>query len=218
MWEDRFSVNLLVASPERISILGRDPPPEAGTDEVLVLAWPFGDLSDVGRVFPRPAEVGVWPGPLERGDLDSEPRLLYIAFRASWLDQPSRAMARFDEGLELLDWEVEPVGEEQILLRLRWRATDSLSTDYNVFAHLVRDGQVVAQDDGTPGGGFYPTSQWRPGDEIVDEHVLYASYDPQRDQIVVGWYEWSSMRHLNITSGEQGQPGQDRLMLQSGTE
>jgi 4-amino-4-deoxy-L-arabinose transferase-like glycosyltransferase len=221
MWEDRHSVNLLVASPERISILGRDPPPEAETHEVLVLAWPFGDLDEVSEVFPRPAEIAVWPGPLERGDLDAEPRLLYIAFRAAQLDtlaEVGPAIAGFEEGIELLDWEVNPAGEEQTLLRLRWRATDPLLTDYNVFAHVVRDDQVIAQDDGTPGRGYYPTTRWKPGDEFVDEHELHASYDPQRDQIVVGWYEWSSMRHLNIISGETGQSGQDRLVLQSPTE
>jgi hypothetical protein len=214
MWEDRFAVNLLVGSPEQTSILGREAPSsEAGTDEVLVLVWPFGDMSGVGRVFPNPAVVRVRPGPLEKGDLDSEPRLLYVAFRASQLEDSSPAAARFEEGIELLGWEVAPGSEGQTQLRLRWRATRPLSTDYHVFAHLVRDGQVIAQADGVPGDGFYPTSWWRPGDEIVDEHSVAASYDPQRDQIVVGWYELGSMRHLDVIWGEQGELGKDRLTL-----
>jgi hypothetical protein len=106
-----------------------------------------------------------------------------------------------------------------------------LSVDYNVFVHLSHgalesgalesdasessaseSGQVVAQDDGAPGAGHYATSLWRPGDEIVDEHIVDASYDPQQDQLVVGWYEWSSMRHLGILD-ENGELGTDRYVL-----
>jgi hypothetical protein len=214
LWEDRFAVNFLVCSPERISILGRDVPPEAKkADDILVLAWPFEDNRGVGQVLPSPAEVRVWPGPLEQGDLDDEARLLYIAVHGSRLERSAPPVARFDEGLELLDWAAEPKGERQTLVRLRWRATQPLTTDYNVFVHLVRGSEIVGQDDGAPGGGLYPTRWWRPGDEIVDEHVVSGLYDPQQDQIVVGWYEWSSMRHLRIVWREQGMPGQERLTL-----
>jgi hypothetical protein len=122
------------------------------------------------------------------------------------------AVARFEEGLELLSWEIEPRGG-QTRIHFRWRATEPLSTDYTVFVHLVRGSEIVGQDDGAPGGGLYPTRWWRPGDEIVDEHVLEGSYDRRQDQIVVGWYEWSTMSHLRVVWREQGEPGQDRLTL-----
>jgi hypothetical protein len=234
MWEARFSVNLLVGSPDRISILGRQPASAPVADEVLVLAWPFGDTSQVHTVLPRPAEISVWPGPMERGDLDLEPRLLYVAYRARAIEaQPAvdgkTAVARFDKGIELLDWEAAPAGEGRTRLRLRWRTTQPLAVDYNVFVHLAssasessasesgasQGGQTKAQDDGTPGAGHYPTRLWRPGDEIVDEHVLAAPYDPQRDQIAVGWYEWRSMQHLHIIWIENGEPGADRYVLRS---
>jgi 4-amino-4-deoxy-L-arabinose transferase-like glycosyltransferase len=214
LWEDRVAVNLLVGSPERTSILGRDAPPQsAQADEVLVLAWPFEDNSGVGRVLPSPAEVRVWPGPLERGDLDAEARLLYVAFYGSRLEDSMPAVARFEEGIELLDWEFELEGEGKTRVRLRWRATQPLSTDYTVFVHLKRDDTVLGQDDVAPGGGHYPTRWWRPGDEIVDEHVVSGSYDPRQDRIVVGWYEWSTMRHLRVVWREQGEPEQERLTL-----
>jgi hypothetical protein len=234
MWEDRFSVNLLVGSPEKLSILGRPAPDAPAEDEVLVLAWPFEDLRQVQEVLPHPAEIAVWPGPLERGDLDAEPRLLYVAYRARALDAPSTAetaaaVVRFEEGIELLDWQIEPAGEGLTRVRLRWRATEPLSTDYTVFVHIVRgasergalesgvseSGQPVAQSDGAPGAGHYATRLWRPGDEILDEHVVSASYDPQQDRIVVGWYEWSSMRHLHIIWEKDGEPGADRYTVRS---
>jgi hypothetical protein len=210
MWEDRLTVNFLVASAERISILGRDPVQEA--DEVLVLAWPHEDMHVVREVFPHPARIEVWRGPLERGDLDAEPQLLYVAFRAARLAEASTAIARFEDGIELLDWALDPMEDDRTRVRLRWRATRSCSTAYTVFVHLVRGDQVVAQDDGTPGGHFYPTTWWEPGDEIIDTHFLDAPYDLDRERVVVGWYELGSMRHLRVL-GEEGNPGRDRLML-----
>jgi hypothetical protein len=193
---------------------------------VLVLAWPFGDLRQIAEVLPHPAEIFVWQGPLERGDLDAEPRLLYVAYQGraiEVLSAPSAmpAIARFEKGIELLGWEAETAGESQTRLRLRWRATERLSTDYNVFVHVRRgtgeSAQTIAQNDGTPGAGYYATSLWRPEDQIVDEHRIAASYDPQHDQIVVGWYEWRSMRHLHIILGENKEPGADRYVLRSST-
>jgi len=216
MWEDRLTVNLLVASPERISILGRDQP--VGADQVLVLAWPHGDMSEVQQVLPRPAQIEVWPGPLERGDLDAEPRLLYVAFRGMQLGQASDpAMARFEQDIELLGWDTAPGNAGQTHLQLRWRATHPLGTDYTVFVHIVRDDQVIAQDDGFPGGGFWPTTWWRPRDEIVDMHLLSTPYDPARDRIMVGWYEWRSMQHLKVLDeagqGPHERPGETGLEL-----
>jgi hypothetical protein len=212
LWEDRHAVNLLVGTPERTSILRRDPPSQAAT-EVLVLAWPFEDNRDIGQVLPTPAEVRTWAGPMERGDLDADPRLLYTAFRGALLQRPTPAMARFEGGIELLGWEHQPVGAGQTQVRLRWRAAQPVYTDYNVFVHLKRGNEVVGQHDGTPGNGLYPTRWWRPGDEIVDEHTIAAEIDPDQDRIVVGWYEWSSMRHLRVVWREQGELGQDRLTL-----
>jgi hypothetical protein len=211
MWEDRFSVNLLVGSPERISILGRDRPLDA--DQVLALAWPYGDMSDVRGVLPRPAQVEVWPGPWERGDLDAEPRLLYAAFRGTRLDATSPAVARFEGGIELLGWDAEPCLEGQTCLRLRWRAAGPLSVDYTVFVHLMGEDRVIAQDDGAPARGYFPTSWWAPGDEIIDERLIAAPYDPRQEQIVVGWYELGSMQHLRVLR-EEGQLGEDRFELQ----
>jgi hypothetical protein len=220
MWEDRLSVNFLVRSPERVSILGRDAPVEA--DQVLVLAWPYGEMSGVRDVFPSPARIEVWPGPMERGDLDLEARLLYVAFGTTRLDDRSPAIARFEQGIELVGWEIEarepearepePGAPGETLLRLRWRATQVLETDYTVFVHMARDGSVFAQDDGMPAHGFYPTSWWRPGDELVDEHTIAARDDSQHVEIWIGLYEWASMRHLRVL-GANGQPGEDRLAL-----
>jgi hypothetical protein len=212
IWEDRFAVNLLLGSPERVSILGRDAPP--GGDAVLALAWPYEDMSAVRRVLPHPARIEVWPGPLERGDLDPEPRLLYVAYRGERMNGASPPpAARFEGGIELVGWEAAHQEVDRTRVRLRWRTAQALSTDYTVFVHLVSDGRVVAQVDSVPGAGYYPTSWWTPGDEIVDEHVLDGPYDPARQVLTVGWYELGSMQHLRVLD-EADQPGADRLTIE----
>ena len=211
LWEDRHATNFLVGSPEQVSILGRDPAVRA--DQVLVLAWPHSDLGNVRAVLPDPARIDIWHGPLERGDLDLEPRLLYVAFRGDTLATASTPLAQFQEGIELLDWRAEDVGGEAPRVDVRWRTLDPLLTDYTVFVHMERDGVIVAQDDRTPGAGYYVTTWWKPGDEISDIHILKAPYNAAQDRIWVGWYEWGSMRHLRVLD-KNGQPGDDRLALQ----
>ena len=211
MWENRIAVNLLVASPDQVSILGRDP--VVAADEVLALVWPYGDMSDVRKVLPTPARVEVWQGPLERGDLEANPRLLYIAFRATKPGDPAPAQVRFEEGIELVNWQAEATSNGQTRLSLHWRASQSLSTDYTVFVHLEHNGQVVDQDDRTPGAGTYATSWWRPGDEILDTHILDVPYDPAHDRFWVGWYELGSMQHLRVLDRD-AQPGETRYALE----
>jgi hypothetical protein len=169
----------------------------------------MSDLREAHQVLPTPAEVTVWPGPLERGDLDAEAALLYVAFRGDRLMRPSETRTRFEAGIELLDWHTEAVEQNNTRLQLRWRTTRPLTKDYTVFVHLERGGTIADQDDRTPGAGYYPTTWWQPGDEIVDTHVLRAQYDPTQDRIWVGWYEPSSMQHLRVLD-ENAQPGGNR--------
>jgi len=211
MWEGRIAVNFLVASPDRVSILDRDPVTEA--NQVLALVWPHGDMSAARDVLPSPAEISVQPGPLERGDLDETPSLLYVAFRGDRLQEISSALARFEAGIELLDWRVDATDDGESTVYLRWRTIRKQAKDYTVFVHLERDGTIIAQDDRAPGAGYYPTTWWKPGDEIADTHVLKVPYDPTRHQIWIGWYEPSSMQHLRVLE-QDSQPGGTRLRLE----
>jgi hypothetical protein len=67
-----------------------------------------------------------------------------------------------------------------------------------VFVHALRDGASVAQHDGDPAGGQYPMSQWRPGDMVIDEHILSGAWDAKRDQVVVGLYRRNTGERLSV--------------------
>jgi hypothetical protein len=96
--------------------------------------------------------------------------------------------------LQLAGAEFAPVwrpGEEHAVT-LTWHAAEAVPTDYTVFLHL-RDaaGQLVAQADGPPLGGWYPTSWWTAGEQVTDEHTfaLPAGITSGEYRLVAGLYD-----------------------------
>jgi hypothetical protein len=105
---------------------------------------------------------------------------------------------------------------ENLTLRLFWQAKTWITTDYTVFVHLVGpDGQIVAQHDQQPLGGFYPTSAWRRGETIVDEYGLSLPPDlPAGEyQVRTGMYILATGERLPVRLSEQ--PDGDFLVLAS---
>ncbi len=79
-----------------------------------------------------------------------------------------------------------------------WYAPQTPDADYVVFVHALREGARVAQHDGDPAGNLYPTSRWRPGDLVLDEHTLSGAWDAQRDQVLVGLYRRDTGQRLSV--------------------
>jgi hypothetical protein len=74
----------------------------------------------------------------------------------------------------LIGYDVEEArGERAVDVTLYWFALRENGSNYKSFVHLLGgDGQVVAQHDGDPGGGYTPTTRWMPGEVIPDRHRL----------------------------------------------
>ena len=49
-------------------------------------------------------------------------------------------------------------------------------------------GVKLAQDDRPPGGDYYPTSLWKPGEVLVDRHVLALDDATEPVTFLVGMY------------------------------
>jgi hypothetical protein len=95
-----------------------------------------------------------------------------------------------------------------LALTLYWQSLAPVDADYVVFVHLVdAGGEIVAQGDGPPLDGVYPTSYWRPGEVLADGHLLAAgpagSY-----RLLVGLYTLPQ---------DQGDPG-SRLPVTAGPD
>src|SRR4030042_2874220 len=90
-----------------------------------------------------------------------------------------------------------------------------MDADYTVFAHLIdAEGQVVAQYDGQPLGGFYPTSFWDVGDVVLDELNLAVgpAVPVGKYELVGGMYLLSTGQRLAVLA-HGGQTVGDRVSL-----
>jgi hypothetical protein len=119
-----------------------------------------------------------------------------------------------------LPWDIER-------LKLYWRALpwdierENPPPDYVVFCHLYdpEKNEIVAQSDGRPLKGVYPTNAWRAGQVIADQIDLPLSKAPAGAyRLAVGMYEANSRDRAVIVTAA-GEPALDgRLVLEERIE
>jgi hypothetical protein len=101
-------------------------------------------------------------------------------------------------GYDLLPAGLAPGGS--VAVTLRWQPAKRLDVDYTTFVQLLNaDGAKIGQSDHRPGGVYYPTSLWRPGETLADVHVLNLASNLGRPPytILVGLYTAApDLRHL----------------------
>jgi 4-amino-4-deoxy-L-arabinose transferase-like glycosyltransferase len=211
LWEVWPQVRFLVAAPEAVSVgLAGEP----RQDPTGLFVWPYDEWQRAWEFLPTPAEVSVEEGPLSQGDLDPEPFTTYLAVFASAPDPSEPLQARFSGGVELLGVAVTPVGPDRLRVRVRWRATAPLAENYTVFFHYLRDGERIAQADGRPAGGRYPTTVWRPGDVVNDDRFITGVGEPLpgRDTVLFGFWNPATGAALTLLD-EAGNPAGDWIVV-----
>jgi hypothetical protein len=101
-------------------------------------------------------------------------------------------------------------------LTLRIRAERSMTADYTVFVHLTdpATGKVVAQYDGQPTGGVYPTSAWAPGDTLLEPYdvPLPPTLAPGSYLVNVGLYDLKTLQRLPIVDSVGGNPSDEATL------
>jgi hypothetical protein len=93
-----------------------------------------------------------------------------------------------------------------LMVNLVWQPLQPLSKDWKVFVHLVdSNDNVLAQFDGQPQSGDYPTSQWIPGELIEDSYpILFpANAPPGPYRVFLGLYDEATSTRLAV-SGDPG--------------
>lgn len=113
----------------------------------------------------------------------------------------STAIGKHDPPVQLVNYELPPAWQAGQVsdFTLEWSVSQSLDKDYQVFVHLRQpdSSENVAQADGPPLDGWYPTSYWEPGEIIEDirSFSLPADIQPGIYQLFVGLY--------NLPTGER---------------
>jgi hypothetical protein len=214
LWEAWPSVRFLVARSPSVKLLPSDQPwPAVGSGPAAIFLWPYADWERVWAMLNNPAEIRVQKGALSQGDRDPEPYTTYLSFTVTPIETRPPALARFQGGVELVGATMGFV-DQGVQLELVWYATARLKDDYTVFVHYQRGGERVAQADGQPAAGHYPTRRWRSGDLVHDDHSITLPYspDPSRDQIIVGLYRPEDGQRLALLDGA-GNPIGDSVVL-----
>ena len=125
--------------------------------------------------------------------------------------------ARLGDRVELLGWAAAPEvlrSGQTLRLWLYWLASRPPDADYTTFVHLYDSaGRLVAQRDGPPGDGAWPTSLWQPGDVVEDvvELQVPSGLPPGEYTLAAGMYDLSTMRRLPLVEGPG--LGDDRVLL-----
>jgi hypothetical protein len=104
---------------------------------------------------------------------------------------------------------------DPLRVALYWHALEAVSLNYKVFVHFLgSDGLLIAQDDSEPVRWTYPTTRWRPGEFIRDEHTLEidASIPPGDYAIEVGLYDPETGDRLSVRIAGEG-PSANRAIL-----
>jgi hypothetical protein len=86
-----------------------------------------------------------------------------------------------------------------VMVTLYWQALRPPRYDYSVFIHVDdAAGHTVAQSDGYPVGGEFPTTHWSFGYAIVDVHHIHMPDAPASGplRIIAGLYRLDTMERL----------------------
>lgn len=95
-------------------------------------------------------------------------------------------------GVEPLAQSLEACIGATTTITVNWRGGDPVTVDYSAFVHIRDDANTpIAQHDGQPRNGSYPTSVWSRGELIPDGHPIAIPDEasPGVYDIVVGLYD-----------------------------
>ena len=119
-------------------------------------------------------------------------------------------------------WELRPVGSlssfalertgDSLRVGLLWRGESPPAwPSYSVFCQLRDGDQVVAQDDGLPADGRYPTYAWRAGEEIADwREIDLMGVEPGEYDLFCGLYDRETGLRVGVVDPQgQAVPGNE---------
>jgi hypothetical protein len=125
----------------------------------------------------------------------------------------------FGEEIELVGYDVSErvTPGDTLRVALYWHALQPVPFDYKVFVHLFApDGQLSAQHDGPPVDWSYPTTRWRPGETIRDEHLLTIDPSVLRGDYVlsIGLYDTATGIRAVVRDVSGNEISEQRVILQ----
>jgi hypothetical protein len=94
-----------------------------------------------------------------------------------------------------------------LITNVTWHPLQPFSDNLKVFVHLVDSNEnILAQFDGQPRAGLYPTSHWIPGEIIKDNYPLPFPTDapPGPYRVFLGLYNETTLERLPVPTDLAG--------------
>ena len=113
---------------------------------------------------------------------------------ATALSQISSAPLRFDNGIQLLQANLQPTrmnSADRALVSIVWQASRAMTTTYRLVIEAFDEhGASLARLDTLPFDGRFATPRWQPGAAYRDTYALPITSSVRAvAQVYVGWYE-----------------------------
>jgi hypothetical protein len=122
---------------------------------------------------------------------------------------PRPLKATFGDAIQLLGYDLTETtlrpGTE-FSVTLFWQGEAPIAASYKVTVQLLSPkGKIVAQDDSVPANWTRPTTGWRPGEVITDEHRLMVDsrVTPGHYALIAALYDEATGQRLPVISGDQ---------------
>ncbi|MFC2015598.1 ArnT family glycosyltransferase [Chloroflexota bacterium] len=174
-------------------------------------AWFVIDEGRFARRYDQAFLQAVWD---EMELVAAEREMLVFRSRAkdapAW-GEPQQRNVDFEDGISLVGYQLQPDSPKpgsDLGVVLHWETRSQPEGTYTVFVHLLdEEGRMVAQSDGEPLEGLYPTARWQPGVGLPDSRVLALPEDlaPGRYPLIAGLYDASSSKRLPLEGGSGDQ-------------
>ena len=119
----------------------------------------------------------------------------------------------FEDKIELVGWMFDPPvprAGSPLTISLFWKALAPNVGDWKVFVHIDAPGERI-HGDHDPVEGLFPTSDWREGDLIRDDHrlVVKRGISPNLYTVYAGLYRGNT--RMKITKGAKDREDRARL-------
>jgi 4-amino-4-deoxy-L-arabinose transferase-like glycosyltransferase len=142
----------------------------------------LGQVLDLALSTGRPVYlIKEMPGIDVKVDVEAAGHLWHVLGPAA-VEAPAHPRnARLGDAIVLVGYDRSPNSPrpgEALQVSLYWQALRPLETEYHSFIHLLdTKGRTVTQSDRQPGGVYYPTTLWQPGERLRDDHLLAIPAD-----------------------------------------
>ncbi|MFN8471354.1 MAG: glycosyltransferase family 39 protein [Anaerolineae bacterium] len=154
-----------------------------------------------------------WPA-MTRTDLNnSRGELSLIVYRLPQdqrpaIAAPSAASHAFADNMRLTNSRLDPANVapgKTATVTLVWEALAPTETDLNLFVHVIDGtGRTIGQSDGPPLNGSLATTEWKPGETIIQRVDVPIAKDAARGpaRVEIGWYDWRTGERLPVDGAD----------------